>query len=156
LTEIYNLIKSDAYAYHTKALRALKDPKEARKYKATYFDYVTFSGLFSSRSNVNLQTHSGLLCTDFDHIDDVYDLGDKLLDDPCFETELLFISPSGDGLKWIIPIDISEVLHQDYFRAVSNYILETYKLKVDLAGSEVSRACFLPHDPEVYINPKYV
>jgi hypothetical protein len=25
---------------------------------------------------------------------------------------------------------------------------------VDKSGKDVSRACFLPHDPEAYINPK--
>lgn len=26
---------------------------------------------------------------------------------------------------------------------------------VDMSGSDVARSCFLPHDPQAYINPKY-
>lgn len=59
------------------------------------------------------------------------------------------------GLKWIIPIDLSEVNHQEYFKAVANYIHSNYGLEVDQSGKDISRACFLPHDPNVYLNPKY-
>jgi len=79
-----------------------------------------------------------------------------LLKDEYFETEMLFVSPSGDGLKWIIPIDITEATHQNFFQAIANYIREVYQLEVDKSGKDVSRACFLPHDPEAYINPKYL
>ncbi len=79
-----------------------------------------------------------------------------MLNDEYFETELLFVSPSGDGLKWIISIDITEATHQNFFQAIANYIKEVYQLEVDKSGKDISRACFLPHDPEVYINPKYL
>jgi hypothetical protein len=80
----------------------------------------------------------------------------QLLNDEYFETEMLFISPSGDGLKWIIPINITESTHQNFFQAIANYIKEVYQLEVDKSGKDISRACFLPSDPEAYINPKYL
>lgn len=156
LLEVYKLIKGDAFASCTSTLRNIQDSKEARKYKALNFDYVTFSGSFSKRNDANLQKHSGLLAVDFDHIRNLSDLKNALIADPYFETELLFISPSGDGLKWIIPIDLTQVKHQDYFRAVANYIQQTYKLPIDQSGKDISRACFLPHDTEIFINSKYV
>ena len=79
----------------------------------------------------------------------VEELRNKLLSDEYFETEMLFTSPSGDGLKWIIPIDLEEVNHQEYFKAVANYIQSTYGLEVDQSGKDISRACFLPYDPTV-------
>ena len=100
--------------------------------------------------------HSGLLTIDFDHIHNLQQLKNQLLNDEYFETELLFISPSGDGLKWIISIDITESTHQNFFQAIANYIKEVYRLEVDKSGKDISRACFLPHDPEAYINPKYL
>ena len=156
LLEVYKLIKGDAFASCTSTLRNIQDSKEARKYKALNFDYVTFSGSFSKRNDANLQKHSGLLAVDFDHIKDLNDLKNALIADPYFETELLFISPSGDGLKWIIPIDLTQVKHQDYFRAVANYIQQTYRLPIDQSGKDISRACFLPHDTDIFINSKYV
>lgn len=156
LIEVYNLIQGNEFATCTSTLRNIQDVKEARKFKAFNFDYATFSGIFSKRNDKNLQKHSGLLTIDFDHISDVSALRDSLLKDDYFETELLFTSPSGDGLKWIIPIELTKVKHQDYFKAVANYIQQTYNLEVDGSGKDISRACFLPHDPYVFINPKYL
>ncbi len=156
LNEIYHLIKGDSFYKATSTLRSIEDVREARKYKAANFDYVTFSGTFSKRNDKALLAHSGLLTIDFDHITDIDSLKRSLLHDPYFETEMLFISPSGNGLKWIIPIDITKAKHQDFFRAVSNYIRQTYKLEVDQSGKDISRACFIPHDAAVYINPKYL
>jgi hypothetical protein len=155
LVDLYNEIKGSRYIERTEELRKIKNPKEARKFKASQFDYVTFSGTFSKRTDKELIEHSSLLTIDFDHIQDVEELRNKLLSDEYFETEMLFISPSGDGLKWIIPIDLTEANHQEYFKAVSNYIQSTYGLEVDQSGKDISRACFLPHDLNVYLNPKY-
>lgn len=156
LIEVYNLIQGNEFASCTSTLRNIQDVKEARKYKAFNFDYVTFSGAFSKRNDKHLKKHSGLLTIDFDHISNISTLKEELLKDEYFETELLFTSPSGDGLKWIIPIDLTKVKHQDYFKAVANYIQHTYSLEVDGSGKDISRACFLPHDPNVFINPKYL
>jgi hypothetical protein len=156
LIDVYTLIKGNEFAACTSTLRNIKEVKEARKYKAYHFDYVTFSGTFSQRNDKHLRKHSGLLTIDFDHVSDLSQLKAQLLDDQYFETELLFVSPSGDGLKWIIPIELTKVKHQDYFKAVANYILHTYQLEVDQSGKDISRACFLPHDPEIFINPKYL
>ena len=97
--------------------------------------------------------HSGLLCLDFDHLSDVQSLFERLLIDEYFETQLLFRSPSGDGLKWIVPINVAELPHGDYFRAVANYVRSVYGVEVDKSGRDVSRACFLPFDPQAFINP---
>lgn len=155
LVEAYNRIKSEKYSLITEQLRAIQAKDETRKFKALKFDYATFSGTFSKRNDKALLSHSGLLTIDFDHITDLQQLKNQLLQDEYFETEMLFVSPSGDGLKWIIPIDITEATHQIFFHAIANYIREVYHLEVDKSGKDVSRACFLPHDPEAYINPKY-
>lgn len=156
LIEVYHLIKGNDFASCTSTLRNISEPKDARKYKAQNFDYVTFSGSFSKRNDANLQRHSGLLTIDFDHIEDIPSLKASLLSDHYFETELLFVSPSGDGLKWVIPIDLTQAKHQDYFKAVANYVSHTYQLEVDQSGKDISRACFLPHDTDIFINPKYI
>lgn len=156
LVEAYELIKSNKNSLITEQLRAIQAKDEARKFKALKLDYATFSGTFEKRNDKALLNHSGLLTIDFDHIADLQQLKYQLLNDEYFETELLFVSPSGDGLKWIIPIDITEATHQNFFNAIANYIKEVYQLEVDKSGKDVSRACFLPFDPEVFINPKYL
>lgn len=156
LVEAFELIKSEENSPITNQLRSIKLKDEARKFKASQFDYATFSGTFSKRNDKALLNHSGLLTIDFDHIPNLQHLKNQLLQDEYFETELLFVSPSGDGLKWIIPIDITESTHQNFFNAIAAYIKEVYQLEVDKSGKDISRACFLPFDPEVYINPKYL
>lgn len=83
-------------------------------------------------------------------------LFESLLNDEYFDTQLLFRSPSGDGLKWIIPIDVTQATHGNFFAAVANYILQTYGVEVDKSGRDISRACFLPHDPQAFINSNYL
>jgi hypothetical protein len=93
------------------------------------------------------------MCIDFDHVQNIDTLRQALLADEYFDTQLLFVSPSGDGLKWIINIDTQKAPHGEYFASVANYILQTYSVEVDKSGKDISRACFLPHDPNAFINP---
>lgn len=152
LLQIYNAIKGDYYKDRTQKLQAISDVAQARKFKAANFDYCTFSGVFTARNDKALVKHSGLLCVDFDHLQSVEKLRFQLLQDEYFDTQLLFISPSGNGLKWIISVDTTEITHGDFFAAVANYILQTYGIAVDKSGRDISRACFLPHDSKVFIN----
>jgi hypothetical protein len=155
LWEAWSLIRSPYYKEQTTQLREINEPKEARKFKASQFDYATFSGVFTKRSDDALKRHSGLLTIDFDHVPHIGELKILLSQDNYFETELMFVSPSGDGVKWIISIDLNECTHQEWFRAIENYIKATYGLDIDKSGKDISRACFLPYDPDVYLNPKY-
>jgi hypothetical protein len=155
LKGVYELILTSSVS-QTEQLRLISDKKAARAYKAQNFNYVTFSGTFSSRKDDALLKHSGYLAIDFDHILDLESLKAQLLNDNFFETQMLFKSPSGDGLKWIISIDITQNTHQDWFMAIKNYLEQTYQLKVDSAGLDVSRACFLPNDPQIFINTKHL
>ena len=155
LLDAYNYIVGEYAKQRTEKLRSIKDPKQARLFKASTFDYCTFSGMFQTRNDKALISHSGLLCIDFDHLQSVDLLRNQLLQDEYFDTQLLFVSPSGDGLKWIITIDTKQSTHSNYFAAVANYIQRTYGVEVDKSGRDIPRACFLPHDPQAYINPLY-
>ena len=99
--------------------------------------------------------HSGLMCLDFDHVENIMELKQKLLNYEYFDTELLFVSPSGNGLKWIIPVDLKGWEHSRYFKAVANCIKATGLPLVDMSGSDVARSCFLSYDPQAFINHKY-
>ena len=156
LLQIYNAIKGNYYREQTQQLRAISDIQQARKYKAANFDYCTFSGVFATRNDRTLVKHSGLLCIDFDHLSNLSEIRKRLLADEYFDTQLLFVSPSGNGLKWIISIDTGTAAHDDYFAAIANYIKQTYGVEVDKSGRDISRACFLPYDPQAYINPIYL
>lgn len=158
LTDAYKFIKSEVYLKKTLELRLInnEDENKAKAFKKSNFDFVSFSGVFNYRNANSLKKHSSLLTIDLDNLKDVQDIKHKLLNDEYFETELLFISPTGNGLKWIISIDLLKANHIYYFKAISNYLKQSYQLKVDPSGSDVARACFLPHDENIYINPKHL
>ena len=111
--------------------------------------------------------HSNLVCFDFDHLPDVEATFQLLLKDKFFPTMLLFRSPSGDGLKWVIsmerqflsrekffPLENQADYHPLFFKSVSYYLLNQYNLTTDKSGKDIARACFLPYDPDAYINEK--
>lgn len=155
LKEAYDYITSPAAKAQTEKLRTIADKKDARKFKKYNFDYVSFSGTFSYRDDDHVTKPSNLLCVDFDHLPNVEEMFQKLLHDRYFTTELLFRSPSGDGLKWVIPIEYRGHTHEQIFDAVYNYVSATYGTAMDRSCSDMSRPCYLPYDPGAYLNPKY-
>lgn len=157
LVDAYNAISGKYLQKQTQQLRLISAKDENRKFKAAHFPYVTFSGTFTQRNEKSLIKHSGLIAIDFDHLEDVEKTKLQLLKDPYFETQLIFISPNGSGLKWIININISEQYpHLTMFEAIFFYIKRTYSIEIDKACKDVSRATFLCYDPEAWINPKYL
>ena len=154
LGQLHLRITERRYAGITSMLREMKDVKQRRLFKATNFAYVTFSGTFRHRSDEALKQESGLIVFDFDHVPDPSGIGRRLLQDEYFETEMLFRSPSGDGLKWVIRKDPPSS-HREFFLAVVSYLKQTYQLEADASGKDVSRACFVPHDPEAFLHPRH-
>ena len=157
LLEVARFIASHELEPQTQALRKIADEAEARRYKGRNFPYVTPAGVFSYCSDQSLIRHSGVLCMDLDHLEDVDGLKQRLIADRLFETLMAFRSPSGDGLKWFIQIDLSKCGHRQWFDAVRNYLMSpAYGLTAKQADPSVrneSRACFLCFDPEVFVNP---
>lgn len=142
IVDVYRYITGHYAQPQTEALRLMATSPEAKRYKATHFDYCTFSGLFRKRNERELIMYSGLMCLDFDHVENIMELKQKLLNHEYFDTELLFVSPSGNGLKWIIPVDLKGWEHSRYFKAVTNCIKATGLPLVDMSGSDVVRSCF--------------
>jgi len=139
----------------TEQLRSISDEKEQKQFKTDRLPFVTFSGTFSYRNEQGLLQHSGLICFDVDHLssdEEVSRVKSLLRSDSHFSTELLFTSPRGKGVKWVIRIDLSRATHEEWYRAIANYLLYTYNIKVDPAPKSVASACFLCHDPEVESN----
>lgn len=155
VVDVYRYVVGHYAMPQTETLRSMPTVTDAKKFKATHFDYCTFSGLFCKRNEKELLLHSGLLCLDFDHVGNPEQLKEQLLSNDYFDTELMFTSPSGDGVKWIIPIELKGWEHERYFKAVANCLRVAGLPPVDNSGSDVARSCFLPYDPQAYINPKY-
>lgn len=157
LQEVHALIKSsEPYKTRTEELRKMKDEKEAKKYKTTNFDYVTFSGIFSKRKNDSLIQPSGLVVVDLDNLFDTELTKRILLGLTDLETQLLFTSPGGKGLKWVLKANLELYSHKMFFQGISGFLQKTLSLTPDQSGSDITRACFLGYDPDVFINPQLI
>ena len=156
LEEVAELVRSDELAPQTKTLRAISEKAMARSYKGFHFPYITPSGVFSYCNDESLISHSKVLCIDLDGVEDVEGLKLRLIADRHFFTPMAFRSPSGNGVKWFIVIDLSKCDHRTWFLAVRSYLLESYSCltpqMVDRQCQNPSRACFLCYDPCAYVN----
>lgn len=176
---VYQYLRSPEAKPETVELRAIADKDQQRSYKGSRLEYVTPSGVFSYCNDASLISHSRLLCMDLDDLcpisevnpvfydftpecynaatketDAVEQLKWRLVDDPRFNTVLAFRSPRGNGLKWWLEIDLVKCDHRTWFQAVRNFLMSQYQLtdhQVDKMCGNPSRACFLCHDPLVYL-----
>ena len=113
---------------------------------------IVFSGVFSERNRKGLVSHSGLMVLDFDKFPNT----DILKEQQAILKQnkhvvLLFISPSGNGLKAVIrvPDTLNEETHPKYFKAFNKQFKYDY---FDISNSNVDRVCFESYDPDIYVN----
>lgn len=161
--DIWKYVTSDYAKANTEALRRITDPKERSRFKAEHFDYICPGGLFRSRKESDLVKPSGYLVVDFDHIPDPEGLVLLLANEENFETVLAFRSPSGDGVKWILNLpqgvtkpDGTPFTYGEFFTIISNYVRRAYGYEADPSGKDICRACFLPYDPDAFLNPFFL
>lgn len=156
IEDVYELIISEKYLEPTERIRNAETKEKKGTIKTKELDYVTFSGLFSERGKDGLLQHSNLFSVDIDNLSDsvnFYELKTNIVE--ALPPALMFISPSGNGLKVIYKISITqEDTHQKYFEAFTNFFKSELNITIDNSCSDVPRACFLCHDKEAYFNPK--
>lgn len=109
---------------------------------------VLFSGVFSQRNAESITRHSGLICVDLDHLDNVAQTKEQVASDP--HTLAAFTSPTGTGLKVVFRCNPS-VPHIASFAAAEHYCLAVFGLNIDQACKDVCRICFVSHDPEAFM-----
>ena len=137
----------------------LKDNPNATKQeksqkKVFYFPAVTFGGTFTGTGTAkDISVMSGLSVLDFDHIKNLPEVRQKLENDS--NTFLLFVSPSGDGLKVVVKHGLTEPLKWQYlYFELEAYYLNTFGLETDKSGKDISRMCFLPYIDTLFQNDK--
>lgn len=105
-----------------------------------------------TRSAEQIMLYSGLMCLDIDNLlpDQLKWMSIKLKDDA--HTFILFVSPSGNGLKLIVKTDATPDRHKEYFLKLEQHYKKVYGIEVDKSGKDVSRLCFLTWDENIFIN----
>ena len=151
--DAYHYIRNGEARERQELLRKMTTKTAQHLCERDYFDFVTFTGQFQERAACYQKEESGYMCLEIP-AQSVQDVRDKLLSLDGFETVLLFTNALGDGVVWVIKNN-SGMEHLDFFRAMERYLYYDHGLDVNPGGKDVARVCYLPYDPEVYINPYY-
>lgn len=110
---------------------------------------LLWCGQFSKRAAAGLQARSGFIVADLDDIDDPRGLREVMMfDDHVFAA---FISPSGKGLKVVFRCD-ADADHASCFLSMETHLRARYGMTPDPSGKDVSRLCFVSHDPDAHQN----
>jgi hypothetical protein len=165
--EIHTRIKSDLYDAKTKYHRSLT-PDEQKKNKLTAFDYFCPNATFKDRSDEGVIQLSGAFVADLDNQENIGEIKSALAADKILNPILIFESPGGNGIKFIVPIDTSLInlqleskIMEIYWTSVNNYLKKIYSHLItpgkngnyiDPSGKDLSRACFLCTDRTAYLN----
>ncbi|MGA2624491.1 MAG: BT4734/BF3469 family protein [Bacteroidota bacterium] len=131
-----------------------EEKKVRQAYKTNnlpYFSMGTFKD--NHRENKNLISIKHVLL-DFDDVLPVLDaLMGKLRKDR--HVLCAFISPGGDGIKVIFPLDRAVTNYEEYRKIYVYYMKKyttLYGVKPDAVTKDAARACYLSYDPDIYIN----
>lgn len=167
-SELFELItKDESIKSATLKLRELDDDQR-KVFKPSSFDYITPNGTFESRNDKALIELSGLMILDIDHQANVQSIKERFANDKELNPVLMFISPNGDGLKLLLSIEKALIesgqkkAMSSVWNALNEYLKQNYSdiIKpdekgnfIDSSGVDVSRACFICHDPDAYFNP---
>jgi hypothetical protein len=116
----------------------------------THLPSVTLSGDFSTIKKEGLNSLNGLLCIDFDHIENPKIFRDKIASDTY--TLAAFLSVSGTGVAAIVKIDSERF--SDSFDNLEQYYLKEYNAEIDPACKNNNRLRFLSHDADIKVNMK--
>ena len=155
----FEAILSDEMNRSITKLRAEPDDKKRAALKVK-LPAVTWSGTFTNgRTGDKLLQHSGLICLDFDKLENVDDVRDNILANRPEFLYAVFISPSGNGLKVICRVEILSdlsvpgisVLHGKHFRQLADYFKKNQSIVADESGKDVNRLCFLSYDARLWV-----
>lgn len=127
------------------------ETKELKNALKTQLPSILFAGEFSERNSKSLVKHSGLMVLDFDKYESdevMLNHLELLKQNPHFL--LLFISPSGNGIKGVVKIPpATKETHPKIFKAFQKEFDFDY---FDISNCNVDRVCFESYDPNIFIN----
>ncbi len=160
---VFDYITSERARWATETLRSMlgtATKEEVGDFKKLNFEVATFAGTFSYRNARSLKDRSPYMVLDIDDLastEKAREVQDLLVNDPYVETALCFVSPKGKGVKWVVSLPdwAQKNDFKSSFLMLQQHVGFEYGIAVDKSGSDVCRACFLPYDPQCFINPKF-
>jgi hypothetical protein len=150
LSRILNAIKEGRFKTEIENLRDCEDEKEKRKIKNSLLSFTPSMVLNNGRKISEGDTYSGLIHLDYDKIDDI---SKTIKHIKSIEfTHACFISPSGNGIKAFVRVSNEIGGHKDAFNILRNYYDSRVGEESDKSVKDLTRLCFVSHDPDLYLN----
>lgn len=156
ISTVLGFIKSGRWMDQIIRIREIED-KDLYDEAKRLLPAVTFSGTFEpTRSLVNNTFYSQLLVFDIDKLDikKVQLLMDAFKNDE--HIMACWRSPSGNGIKGLIPVTSDLQHHYDAFECVRIYFETNYAVSIDASGKDVCRLCFVSFDSQLHYNGKAI
>jgi predicted P-loop ATPase len=132
-------------------VRACKDPAGKKKLKEA-LPCVTISGIFIKRTNDTLDTHSGFIAIDIDHLEDAPFIRDFISADPFVYAA--FLSCSSKGVCALVKVDPKT--HKEAYGYMSEHFYKNYAINTDPVCTNLARIRYVSYDPDLRLNPAAV
>ena len=131
---------------------AIAAAKKAVGGMKTALPAITFCGEFSTRNSKGLTKHAGQICIDIDNIEERLDEVKETLSKD-LSVALLFLSPTGTGIKVVYRIPPDPEQHKAAFKTIYKSLKDNLDIEADEKASDLSRLCFVSYDPTAHYNP---
>jgi len=156
IKEYSKIVKGDIWKEKINLLR--QDSSQKDTIKKTQLDYVIPSGIFKERKKEGLVKLSSLISLDLDKVVNLKILKKKLSKDK--HVLLVHTSPSGKGLKLFVRFENLTIdNYENNWKMGRDYFIEKCgvpKENFDEQTKDISRACFVSYDPDLYFNEEAI
>lgn len=154
LAHALKAIRIDKYRTEVEAIRSCSDD-EARSRMKRALPAFAFAGAFEYVDSKpgHLVTPSGIVTIDLDHVEDYDAVWNRVTASP--HTLAAFRSPSGDGIKVLVPVTPAPTTNDEAHRAYAA-VSRLLGVEPDPSASDIARLCFVSHDPELFTNDSAV
>ena len=159
LADLIETIRSDqSLKEKIEAIRSIeykdkkKEKEERGELKKSTLPYFTFGEFRKNRAKNENLIRIKYLVWDPDEIDGLEGKRNEIIADP--NTFVCFASPGGNGLKVVWKLDAAVTNPDHYTRIYTHWkavFEKRFSLKTD-PTKDAARACFLSHDPNVFVN----
>jgi hypothetical protein len=150
-----NWLASDKYKPQVEEIRRLiaEGKTEEAQTKKQQLPAFTPSATFKDKRLLpNMEQYSGFVHLDFDKLTpEQLNKAFQIITAIPY-TFLCFISPSGNGLKVFIEVNTGAEHHDTAYQQVLKYYETATGLKADVKCKDITRLCFVSHDPQLYKN----
>jgi len=151
LREFIDIVRSEEYQKLIELIRNEPDKDKQNELKKGLLS-ITGSGEYGpTRGNNNLITYSGYIQLDFDDVDNLDAVLERLKQDVYIHAA--FKSPSGKGIKAFPRVEDDPTMHKPNVKALWKYYKKNFNLQADKKCSDIARLCYVSYDPNAYFNP---